>query len=83
MSGTCRAKFCGFLFGRRVADEIAAAGFGAGQVFEQVGRTQRWMDLDVKMEAFGRVAIRWRLMQCEDVRERKLPEIIVTYQHVL
>src|SRR5215210_6115819 len=83
MNGAYCSKFGRFLLGRRIAQEIPAADFGACQIFEQVGRTQRWMNLDVKVEAFSGVAIGWRLMQCEDVGERKPPEIVEANKHVL
>src|SRR5262249_39219870 len=75
-----RAQFGGFLFGRGVTQEVAAADLGACQVFQQVRATQRRMKLDMEMEPAVIAAISRRLMQRHDVRERHSPQVVELHQ---
>src|SRR5882672_10853482 len=71
-----RAQFGGFLFGRCVAQKIAAADLRPRQVFQQVRTTQRRMKLDVEMESAMIAAVGRRLVQRHDVRERHSPQVV-------
>src|SRR5262245_37557117 len=75
-----RAQFGGFLFGRRVAQKIAAADFGTGQVLQQVRTAQRRMKLDVEMEPAVIVHVGRRLVQQHHIGERRPPQVVELHQ---
>src|SRR5262245_39576852 len=75
-----RAQFGGFLFRRRVAQEIAAADLGTRQIFQQVRTAQRRMKLDVEMEPAMIAPVGRRLVQRHHVRERPPPQVVELHQ---
>src|SRR5262245_38131271 len=75
-----RAQFGGFLFRRRVAQKIAAADLGAGQVLQQVRTAQRRMKLDVEMESAMIAPVGRRLMQRHHIRKRRSPQVVEFHQ---
>src|SRR5262245_1994179 len=75
-----RAQFGGFLFGRSVAQEIAAADLRACQILQKIGTTQRRMKLDVEMETAMIASVCRRLVQRHDVREGHSPQVVELHQ---
>src|SRR5262249_20818966 len=75
-----RAQFGGFLFRRCVAQEIAAADLGTGQILQQVRATQRRMKLEVEMEPAMVAPVGRRLVQRHHVRERPPPQVVELHQ---
>src|SRR5262249_41175559 len=69
-----------FLFGRSVAQEVAAADLGARQILQQVRASQRRMKLDMEMETEMIAAVSRRLMKRHDVRERHSPQVVELHQ---
>src|SRR4051812_25932034 len=63
------------LFGRCVAEKVAAANLRAGEVLQQVRTAQRRVKLDMEVEPC-RLSLHPRLMQRHDVRKRHAPEIV-------
>src|SRR6266508_170321 len=75
-----RAQLGRLLFRRRVAQEIAAADLGAGQILQQVRAPQRRMKLDVEMEPAVVVPVGRRLVQRHHIRERRPPQVVELHQ---
>src|SRR5678816_4676720 len=71
-----RLQLSGFFFGSSVTQKVSATDFWTSEVFQQVRPTQRWMDFDMKMEAFIRLASSGRLMQGHHIGKRHPPKII-------
>ena len=71
----------GLLFRRRVAQEVAAADLGPGQVLEQVRPAQRRMELDVEVESSD-VLLQRRLVKRHHVGERHPPQVVEPDDHV-
>src|SRR5437764_5673038 len=64
-----RTQFRGLLFGRGVGEEVAAADLWACEVLQEVGLSERRVELDVEVEAPIVAAVGGGLVQRDDVWE--------------
>src|SRR4051812_17634396 len=76
-------QFRRFGLGKGVTQEVAAANLGTGKVLQELGLAQRRVTLDVKVKSAIVALVRGRLMECQHVGKRHLPEIVVADEQPL
>src|SRR5207237_8299665 len=76
-----RAQFRGLLFGRGVGEEVAAADLWACEVLQEVGLSERRVELDVEVEAPIVASVGRGLVQRHDVWEGHTPEVVELDEH--